>query len=204
VDLARHARGARRRTSGPARRGPAFRPAPADRRRSRPTPTRRPRRAASAARRLTPGARTAEVGAGASASCSTSGSRARSSSWPRRSARSSSSMPLGRRGKIRTVGSTDMRASLSSTCGSRVSSASASRPSTNARRETSGSTPRATLHRVRHGGFTDRGDALRQLTAAHWRTAPREVARTAPNRPELPGAGRVLPEIGDDGLRLGP
>jgi hypothetical protein len=63
---------------------------------------------------------------------------------------------------------------------------------------------RLELHRARHGEFPDRSDALRQLLPADWRTAPRELAHTAPDRPELPAAGRVPPEIGDTGPDLGP
>ncbi|MGH2823274.1 MAG: MobF family relaxase, partial [Thermoleophilaceae bacterium] len=62
---------------------------------------------------------------------------------------------------------------------------------------------RLELHRARHGEPPDHGDPLPQLTPADWRTAPAELARTGPDRPELPAAERLLPNIGDAALDLG-
>ncbi|MGH2763624.1 MAG: AAA family ATPase, partial [Thermoleophilaceae bacterium] len=61
---------------------------------------------------------------------------------------------------------------------------------------------RLELHRSRHGELPDAEDPL--PGPPDWRTAPAELAHTAPDRPELPAAERLLPDLGDDTLDLGP
>lgn len=56
------------------------------------------------------------------------------------------------------------------------------------------------LHRIRYGDL-DRG---RDPAPSEWCTAPTELARTAPDRPEPPAAGRLAPEVDSDVLDLGP
>ena len=61
---------------------------------------------------------------------------------------------------------------------------------------------RLELHRVREGELPETpGDAY---DLDEWRTAPGELARTSPDRPELPAADRLLPALDDDAFGLGP
>jgi hypothetical protein len=62
---------------------------------------------------------------------------------------------------------------------------------------------RLELQRARCGELPETlGEEAYELD--EWRTAPAELARTNPDRPELPAAERVLPEVDDQAFDLGP
>ncbi len=63
---------------------------------------------------------------------------------------------------------------------------------------------RLELHRAPHGELPDQQDPLPEAAPADWRTAPAELARTAPDRPDQPAAERLLLDIGADTFDLGP
>jgi hypothetical protein len=54
------------------------------------------------------------------------------------------------------------------------------------------------------GKLPDQQDPLPEAEPTDWRTAPAELARIAPDRPELPAAERVLLDIGADTIRPRP
>jgi conjugative relaxase-like TrwC/TraI family protein len=61
---------------------------------------------------------------------------------------------------------------------------------------------RLELRRARDGVLPETLQEVLDLD--DWRTAPAELARTNPNRPELPATDRVLPEVDDHPFDLGP
>jgi conjugative relaxase-like TrwC/TraI family protein len=61
---------------------------------------------------------------------------------------------------------------------------------------------RLELHRAREGELPE--TSAEALDLHEWRTAPAELVRTNPDRPELPAAERVLPEFDDESFDLGP
>ena len=60
---------------------------------------------------------------------------------------------------------------------------------------------RVELHRTREGELPE--TSAEALDLHEWRTAPAELVRTNPNRPELPAAEPVLPELNDETFDLG-
>jgi DNA repair exonuclease SbcCD ATPase subunit len=61
---------------------------------------------------------------------------------------------------------------------------------------------RLELHSAREGELPER--SAEALDLHEWRTAPAELVRTNPDRPELPAAERILPEYEDESFDLGP
>jgi hypothetical protein len=61
---------------------------------------------------------------------------------------------------------------------------------------------RLELHRAREGELPETSGGA--LDVHEWRTAPGELVRTNPDRPELPAPETDLPEFDDENLDLGP
>ena len=61
---------------------------------------------------------------------------------------------------------------------------------------------RLELHRAREGELPE--TSAEALDLREWRTAPGELVRTNPDRPDLPTAELVLPELNDETFDLGP